>query len=231
MYSILIGIVVVIVSLIVISLYPDSTPFIFIGGMQACFTLALVWYNLFRRPDLDILGINIEPEDDRGNVVAKDNFTKPVRGMRRPVVEGEPAWKWSALKSGYKLECQKAPSKLRITFDVVNQGGSGTTVHEIRYKQHKPEEKFGEIIPLLEKGEKRKYLREGERITAGFKFPWGDANLQDGNYIFTITLITYDKEKQISLRVEISENKNVIKWWRWEIPTIRFSEWIRRRFE
>lgn len=232
-YTIITGFIVIVVSLGIIYWDPNSVPFVFIGAVQACLMLSLVWHNLSKNPELDILGVNIEPENDRETIVAKSAFTKPVRNSKRPVVEGKPTWKWRFLKRGRKVECKKAPSKLKISFDIVNRGGSGITVHEVRYKELDSKKGLEEIIPLFGEGNERKYLKEKERISESFRFPHHDSNLQKGNFRFIVTLFTYVKEKQFLLWVEVSEDKKIIKWWRMEpAPTISsIREWIGRKFE
>jgi len=229
-YSIITGGIIVVVSLVIIWGSPNSIPFVFIGATQACLTLSLVWYNLSRNPDLGILKVNIEPEDDKGGIVAKDDFVIPVQNSKRPVVEGKPAWKRLLLKRGRKVECEKTPSKLRISFDIVNRGGSGITIHEVRYKLLNSGEKFV-IIPLFGEGKERKYLKEKERITESFRFPWHGNNLQKGTYRFRLALFTYIQEKRVELLVEVSEDKKVIKWWQWKTYLTTLREWIREWIE
>jgi hypothetical protein len=113
-----------------------------------------------------------------------------------------------------KITCREVPSKLRITFDIANEGHRGITVHEVFYKLLKPQVKSGYVIPLVDKEGERRYLRGHERVTEGFRFPWdGNTNLNPGHYKFGIRLYTTERADWQDIDVQISEDMRTIVWW------------------
>jgi hypothetical protein len=112
----------------------DYLPVMVIGLMQVLLSIALVWYNLSRNPELKILGPDIQPEDE-GRTVARENHVAGVRFRDRivEIVRPDTTGPWWRRQS--QVVCWKMPSNLRLLFDIANVGLSGITVHDYGFER------------------------------------------------------------------------------------------------
>jgi len=195
--------------------FPPFLPHIVVGFIQAILTLAIINYRYSQNPDLKILSFNIEPENDKQEIIAKKEFLKPVDG-KRPI--GEPKFRWNFCRPRRirYIECESRPFFFRVAFDVTNLGLVGVMVHEFRYKELKPNESSQFIKSIYgSEGKERKYLRPQERITLDFHYPRNNTPLKNKKYEFSVTVYAATKSIKKTLSVDISSDLKTISWtWR-----------------
>ena len=215
----------------------DYLPFILVGLIQILLSIAVVWYNFLRNPELRILGPDIQPERD-GATVALPKYIQRVRFMDKTVeiVKPEPVGPWWKRMS--KVECGEMPSKLRFIFDIANVGLSGMTVHDYSFERlidgewqsglivalfsesyaHLPEYPVEDQNITRVKHEKRVYLEAHERMTDVFDFPWDNSALSKGKHVLQISVYAGSHRKpKVRKKVEVNigrlePNRTIITW-------------------
>jgi len=166
-------------------------------------TTGLVYDHFLLHPELRIMNIVVEPLDMNLQQLAETEYRSPVveskgwahhdKCLKDNIIPKE--------KNGLKIVNSTSPcSKIRVSTDVCNIGGSETTIHEYIVREVQPNKRPETYIF-------RKPLQNEKRETIDFTYP-----ATSGECEFEITVVASTQKKSRRVKVVVSDDLRTIKW-------------------
>lgn len=171
-------------------------------------TSGIVYHHFWLHPELMITNVIVEPQNEESQNIAGAEFRTSVyryHPRRRLPDNIHPK------KEGnfWYVKSTSRCSKLRVSTDVSNIGGSEMVIHEYTVKELKPTDRLPETYAFLP----RETLPNQKRKTIEFFYPNDPSvTLGSGEYEFKIEVTASTQKKARRVKIIVSDDLMTIKW-------------------